>query len=349
MGADVSELHSVMRGAVRRGEPLSRHTTVRVGGPAAVFAEPESESDVAAAVQWAQARDLPWRVIGLGSNLLCPDEGFGGLVIDLRRACAEVCWQGTQVEAGAGVHLAPLIAEAARRGLSGLEGVAGVPGTVGGALAMNAGTAAGDFGAVVRRVRVLRPDGAIVSIPGAEMRFGYRWSRLPEEDLVALGTVLELRPAEPEAVQRDLRAKAVRRRNTQPIEVPNSGSIWQNPEGDYAGRLIEAAGCKGLRRGDAQVSPKHANFIVNLGRARAADVLGLMAVVRGRVQGGFGVRLRPELRWLLGPDDLERRLQMIGEADDGPPPARGGDEATGGGLGGGTGEAPAQRSTGGPP
>jgi UDP-N-acetylmuramate dehydrogenase len=304
----VTDLGAVLRGRVRRAEPLALHTTLRIGGPAAWYAEPEEEREVAAALAWAEARGLPWRVIGLGSNLLCPDEGFAGVVLDLRAACAGVRWDGTLLEVGAGVHLAPLVQEAARRGLSGLEGLAGVPGTVGGALAMNAGTAAGEMAAVVRQVRVLAPDGRVRTLTAEEMRFGYRSSRLQAEPLVALAAVLQLRPADPEAVRRDLAQKALRRRQTQPLELPNAGSVWRNPPGDFAGRLVEAAGCKGLRRGDAQVSPKHANFIVNLGGARAEEVIALMAEVRRRVRQRFGVCLEPELRWLLGQDDLERRL-----------------------------------------
>ena len=310
-GQPAGELHSVMRGVVRRDEPLRRHTTIRIGGPAALYAVPDAEADVVVALQWACARGMPWRVLGLGSNLLCPDAGFAGLALSLERACGGIRFEGTTVEVGAGVHLAPLIQAAAARGLSGLEGVAGVPGTVGGAVAMNAGTASGEMGAAVRSVRALTADGRILEIPAAQMRFGYRRSRLQEEGLLALGAVLELRPTDAEAVRRDLRARAVRRRTTQPLELPNSGSIWRNPVGDFAGRLIEAAGCKGRRRGDAQVSPKHANFIVNLGRARAADVIGLMAEVRAEVEARFGTRLEPELCWLLGREAL---LQMLDDA-----------------------------------
>ena len=309
---EVAGLQGVMAGRMTRQEPLAPHTTLRVGGPAAVFAEPAAEADVIAALAWAREAGLPWRVIGLGSNLLCPDEGFAGLVLDLRRACATVAWDGSRVTAGAGAHLAPLIAEAARRGLSGLEGVAGVPGTVGGGLTMNAGTAAGDFGAVVVSVRALTPDGAVLEIPAGEMRFAYRWSRIPADGLIALGAVLELRAADPEEVRRDLARRAAARRASQPLELPNAGSIWRNPPGDHAGRLIEAAGGKGLRRGDAEVSTKHANFIVNRGQARATDVIALMAEVRAAVEAGAGVRLRPELRWLPGQADLEARLQAGG-------------------------------------
>lgn len=302
-----------MRGTVLEQEPLARHTTLRVGGPARLLAVPESESDLAAALRWASARGIPWRVIGLGSNLLCPDEGFGGLILDLSRACRQVAFEGTRLTAGAGVHLAPLVRAAASRGLAGLEGVAGVPGTVGGALTMNAGTAAGETAALVTAVRVMRPDGDVLDLGREEMAFSYRHSRLQEEPWVALGAVLQLAPGDPEVLRRDLAARAVRRRQTQPLELPNAGSIWRNPEGDYAGRLVEAVGCRGLRVGDAQVSPRHGNFIVNVGGARAAEVLALMRLVRGRVAETAGVLLHPELRWLTGQSDLMALL------DRGPP------------------------------
>jgi UDP-N-acetylmuramate dehydrogenase len=316
-------LHSVMRGTVRVGEPLARHTTIRVGGPAGIFAVPETRDDLRRALAWAEAEALPWRVIGLGSNLLCPDGGFAGLVLSLEAACGGWRFDGERVVAGAGAHLAPLLAEAARRGLRGLEGLAGVPGTVGGALAMNAGTPAGEMADVVEAVWVVAPGGELQCWSRAEMRFGYRRSRLQEEPGVAVAAALRLRPADGDALRRELRAGARRRRETQPLELPSAGSIWQNPPGEHAGRLVEAAGCKGWRRGDAQVSPKHANFIVNLGRASARDVLALMAEVRAAVAARFGVRLHPEIRWLPGQDDLEALLGAGARSDAGVGPGAG--------------------------
>ncbi len=305
---DLEGLHSVMRGVTRLGEPLVSHTTLRVGGPAEVYAVPASEADLRAALAWAHRTARPWRVIGLGSNLLCPDAGYMGLVLSLEQACAAWRLDGNRLWAGGGVHLAPLVARTARLGLSGLEAVAGVPGTVGGALAMNAGTPKGEMADVVRWVRVLLPDGRICRWSRAEMRFGYRTSRLQEEDGIALDAELQLRHADASDLLRDLRDRAAQRRRTQPLELPNAGSIWRNPPGDYAGRLVEAAACRGIRRGDAQVSPKHGNFIVNLGRATAGDVIALMAEVRAEVERRFGVRLHAEIRWLLGQEALEALL-----------------------------------------
>jgi UDP-N-acetylmuramate dehydrogenase len=308
------DLHTVIRGSVSRNEPLSRHTTLRIGGPADWFVQPLDEADLSETFQWADRRGLAAYCLGLGSNLLVPDEGVRGVVTTLGPACVWVRFDGPRVAVGAGYPVMRLLNEAAERGLTGLEGVSGVPGTVGGALAMNAGTPAGDMGQVTRSVRVLLPGGRIATWSREDLGFGYRRSRLQQERAVALEALLELRPGDPAAIRQAIADNAVRRRQTQPIELPNAGSVWTNPAGDHAGRLVEAAGCKGWRVGDAQVSPKHANFIVNLGRARAADVITLMARVRRAVAERFGVRLEPELRWLHGQRELEALLTRA-EAD----------------------------------
>ncbi len=295
-------------GQLRRDEPLAAHTTLRIGGPAAWFAQPADEPALVAAVAWARTTGLPFWCIGNGSNLLVPDEGVSGCVITTGSACRWVRWEEDGVEAGAGYPVQRLLNEAGRHGLSGLEGLSGVPGTVGGALVMNAGTAAGETSAVVVSARVLLPSGAVVEWGPADLAFGYRSSRLQEPGHVVLSARLRLKAGDPAAIRRDLAARARRRRDTQPLELPSAGSIWTNPPGDHAGRLVEAAGCKGLRVADAMVSPKHANFIVNAGAARAADVLELMRIVRARVRERFTIVLEPEIRWMLGPEDFRRRL-----------------------------------------
>ena len=312
-----SDLHSVIRGSVRRDEPLSRHTTLRIGGPADLFARPADEEDLREAAGWARGRGLAVHSLGLGSNLLVPDDGVRGLVLSLSPACVWVRFDGRLVEAGAGYPVMRLLNDAAERGLSGIEGLAGVPGTVGGAVAMNAGSPLGDTASILRRARVLLPDGQVAVWSRHDLQFGYRSSRLQREGVVVLAAEFELTPADPESIRRAVAENAVRRRQTQPIELPNAGSIWVNPAGDHAGRLIEAAGCKGWRVGDAQVSPKHANFIVNLGRARAVDVIALMARVRRAVGDAHGVRLEPELRWLLGQRELEALLDRAAAEPEG--------------------------------
>lgn len=252
-----------------------------------------------ASIRFARERGLPLNVIGRGSNLIVPDEGVRGLVVNITRATSRVRFQGPDVEVGAGFPLPRLVRMAARRGLGGLESLAGVPGTVGGGLYMNAGASGQAIGDVTEEVRAVRPDGELVVLGRADMRFGYRSSRLQAGDLIALSVRLRLYPGERAAIEAAVHKGMARRGETQPLDYPNAGSIFRNPPGDHAGRLIEAAGCKGMRVGDAQVSPRHANFIVNLGQASAVDVLRLMAIVYRHVREVFGIALEPEVR-LLG-------------------------------------------------
>lgn len=315
----MTDPHRVMRGALWENRPLAPLTTLRIGGPVRWFAVPEDEDDVRAILAWAAREELPWRPIGLGSNLLCPDAGYSGLIVSLDRARSDAVFEGTRLLVGAGAHLSRVVAQAARRGLTGLEALAGVPGSVGGALAMNAGTAQGQIASLVRSVRVLRPTGAIENWSADDLQFGYRTCRLQTEGVIALSAELQLAAADPAAIQRDLRARLDRRRRTQPLQWPNAGSIWRNPPGEYAARLIESAGCKGWREGDAEIAALHANFIVNRGCATAEQVMALMARTRRTVERRFGVRLDPEIRWLLGPEALEAYLDRFekGVGDDG--------------------------------
>ena len=304
----MTDPHRVMRGKLQDSRPLAPLTTLRIGGPARWYGIPEDEDDLRAILAWATEEAVPWRPIGLGSNLLCPDEGYDGLILSLERARADVVFEGTRLWVGAGAHLSRVLALAARRGVTGLEALAGVPGSVGGALAMNAGTAQGQIASVVQAVRVLLPTGAVESWSAEDLQFGYRTCRLQTDAVIALSAELQLSAGDPAAIQRDLRARLDRRRRTQPLQWPNAGSIWRNPPGDYAARLIESAGCKGWREGDAEIAPLHANFIVNRGCATADQVLALMARTRCMVRRRTGVRLDPEIRWLLGPEALEARL-----------------------------------------
>lgn len=303
-------LHSMLRGSATRNEPLWRHTTLRVGGPAALYVVPADLDDLVAAIGWLRGEGVPWRVIGLGSNLLVPDRGFEGAVVSLARAANWVRYEGTRVEVGAGYPLARLVQETAKRGLAGTLGLAGIPGSVGGALAMNAGTPRGEMSDILRAVRYLTPEGRVEERSPRELGYGYRRSDFldPARGLVALAATLELTPEPADRLIADLREYLARRNAAQPVELPNTGSVWTNPPGTHAGRLIEEAGLKGERRGDAQISPKHANFIVNLGHARMDDVIGLMATARAAVLDRSGITLQPEVRWLEGQEVLERLL-----------------------------------------
>ena len=299
----VEEIQRLVRGVVRAGEPLARYTSLRIGGPADLWVEPASEADLITLLRWARSQGLPVTALGGGSNVLVPDEGLRGLVV--RVGFDHIRWGspegdgGCRVVAGAGTPLARLIHEAAHRGCSGLEPCAGIPGTVGGAVVMNAGTRYGYIGDVVEWLRVVDGEGRVQTWSREQCGFGYRTSRLQQEPVTVVEAQLVLRPGQREQILTTLRQHTAYRQRTQPLRYPNVGSVFKNPPGDSAGRLIEACGLKGLRRGGAQIAQQHANFIINLGGAQAADVLALMATAWRCVRDRFGVILEPEVR-LLG-------------------------------------------------
>jgi UDP-N-acetylmuramate dehydrogenase len=282
------------RGETAEEAPLSAHTTWRIGGPAELLATPVDAADLAAAIRWALAARVPWRVLGNGSNLLVRDEGVRGMVLRIRKTLDQVSFDGPRARAGAGAALPAVANLAAARGLAGIEFAAGIPGTLGGALVMNAGWHESEISAVVETVEYLDPAGPVRTLTASECGFGYRHSALRGRGGVILSAALLLRPDDPSAVKARLEKFASSRKANQPTEMPSCGSVFLKPKGDYAGRLIEAAGLKGFRVGDAQVSPKHANFIVNLGHATACDVLSLVERIESEVEARFGVRLERE-------------------------------------------------------
>lgn len=278
-------------GSLLPEEPLAAHTTWGIGGPAELVARPRDRNDLVLAIQWASARGVPWRVLGNGSNLLVSDEGVRGLVLPIRRCLDETICDATLLAAGAGAFLPTVANLAASRGLAGLEFAAGIPGTVGGALIMNAGWHEHEIGLVVVSVDVLDEFGGVRSIERADCGFGYRRSALRGRREVVLGTTLSLRQDDPAEVRERLRSYAASRKAHQPTELPSCGSVFLKPEGDFAGRLIDEAGLKGLRVGAIEVSSKHANFFVNRGGGTAAEVLELVERVEEEVERRFGVRL----------------------------------------------------------
>lgn len=287
---------------LREGEPLWRHTTFRIGGPAEFFVTVESPAELSALLSVVGEESLPLRVLGNGSNLLVADEGVSGVVAVLGGDLARRRLGGDRVVAGGGHSLSRLAVECARRGLGGLEFACAIPGTVGAALVINAGAHGGDLSRVVTAARVVWPDGREEVLEPAALGLDYRTSGLLDTGAIVTEVEMRLAPADPDVLMQRVRQYLEHRRATQPTGVPNAGSIFKNPPGDSAGRLIDQAGCKGWRQGDAQVSPRHANFIVNLGHATASDVLVLARRVRDQVQDRFAVRLEPEVRlWGLGP------------------------------------------------
>ena len=282
-----------------RDEPLSRHTYMRIGGPARFFATPASLDELDRLVEWARRAGLPLRMLGGGSNVLVSDAGVDALVISLRRACGELRFAGERVAVGAGVMLPALARAAAEHDLGGLEFAIGIPGALGGALQTNAGIGDGRcIGPLVEAVDVLDPTtGHRRTLDRAQLTFEYRTSSLRGSGLVVLEARLRLEPRPRAEVEAEMRRLLEARQRSQPTAEPNAGSMFRNPAGDYAGRLIEAAGCKGLAAGAASVSTLHANFIVHDGSASSADVLAVMSEVQRRVLGQFGVWLTPEVEW----------------------------------------------------
>jgi UDP-N-acetylmuramate dehydrogenase len=282
------------RGELLSEEPLAPYTTWRIGGPAELLAIPADRDDLLAAVAWARARGQAWRILGNGSNLLVRDGGVRGLVVRLKRVLDHFRVDGAIVTAGAGASFPALANMAARHGLAGLEFAAGIPGTVGGAIVMNAGWHEFETGTLVSSVEVLEADGSVVAYGLDACRFGYRASAFRGAGRVVLGAGFRLTPDDPEAIQARLDGFAASRKANQPTEVPSCGSVFLKPEGDFAGRLIESAGLKGRRIGDVQVSPKHANFFVNLGHGTAKDALAVVELVEAEVFKASGVRLTRE-------------------------------------------------------
>ena len=296
------------KGELFSNEPMSRHTSFGIGGPADILAYPVDREDLKALLQTIKDRKLPYYLLGSGTNLLVRDGGVRGVVISLRRLNAVKTEReyrsigGTYVvlSAEAGAPLTKLLSAAVEEGLTGLEFAAGIPGTVGGAVCMNAGTALGEIGGVIESVTLVSPEGDMVARTREEMGFRYRTSSVPEGHLV-LDARVALRRDEKEKVKVRVTELLMTRMERQPQGFRNAGSIFKNPHEESAGKLIESAGLKGRTVGGAKVSDKHANFIVTSGDAKAADVLALMDIVKQTVLDVHGVRLEPEIK-ILGED-----------------------------------------------
>ena len=281
-------------------EPMSRRTTFRLGGPADIFFLPESPEQVVSAIEAAKAAGTPWLVVGNGSNLLVRDGGIRGLVIGLGEGMAAIARTEHVITAWAGASLKRVSAYAQASGLSGLEFASGIPGSLGGGCAMNAGAYGGQLSDVLVDARVLL-DGVVRTLTVEEMQMGYRTSLPLRRGGIVISARFALTPDDPEALAARMRELNARRRDKQPLNYPSAGSTFKRPEGYFAGALIEQAGLKGKRVGGAQVSEKHAGFIVNTGGATAADILTLIGTVQDEVADRFGVRLETEVR-ILGED-----------------------------------------------
>ncbi len=279
---------------VKPNEPLAPYTHLRLGGPAEMLVQPRSGEELAAVVRRCAEKQIPLRVLGGGCNLLVRDEGVRGAVLRLSApAFTEVAVDGRRVRAGAGVVLSSLISQAARHALGGLETLIGIPGTVGGALRHNAGDRAGEIGQYVRKVEVLDERGTLQVREHDELRFAYRWSNL--DDPVLLAAEFELEADDPDAIVKRMRRAWIQRKASQPPSYQAAGRAFRDPRGLSAAALIEQAGLTGTRVGGAEVSERHANYILVQSGAAARDVLRLIDLVRSRVQERFHVELELEI------------------------------------------------------
>ena len=291
--ADLRAAVAGLRGTVSFQASLRDYTSFKIGGPADVLVEPADIEDVCLVVQQARARKVPFFVLG-GTNLLVRDGGIRGIVISLARLRRIEEEPGFILYAEGGVGMPTLIGYAVRHSLAGLEWAAGIPGTVAGCVVMNAGTKLGEMKNSIKAVRMVNMNGQTVDIPAAQMKFEYRRALLPRG--IVVGVWVQLRHGVRSEIERMVKDYLRYRRDTQPLALPSAGCVFKNPSSDSAGRLIEAAGLKGTRVGDAEVSTKHGNFIVNRGRACAADVIALIAKVRSAIRRRTGVRLDLELK-----------------------------------------------------
>ena len=298
----ISDIHSALPGLeLHENEPMSAHCSFRIGGPARLMACPASGAEAAALLRLLREADAPVELMGKGTNLLVADEGLDAVVVRLGETIsgAELL-PGDRVRAGAGISLAKLAVFAAEAGLSGLEFAHGIPGSLGGAVFMNAGAYGGEMKDVLESAELALPDGTLREVPAEELELSYRHSALEGSGALVTAATVKLTPAEPEAIRARMRELMEKRRASQPLDMPSAGSTFKRPVGGYAAALIDQAGLKGFAIGGAQVSEKHAGFVVNRGGATFDDVLRLMAHIEKTVFEKSGIRLEPEVRILKG-------------------------------------------------
>lgn len=279
-------------------EPMSEHTTFKIGGPADLFVTPDDADEIAEVLEACRAAEVPYFVLGCGSDLLVSDEGYRGVIISLTEGLVGVTVDGKEMSCQAGVGLREASEMACELGLSGLEFACGIPGSIGGACFMNAGAYGGCMADVLKSVRVLLADGSVDTLGVDELNLGYRKSRIADEGMVVLSATFALKKGEPEEIRATMDDLTRQREEKQPLELPSAGSTFKRPEGYFAGKLITDAGLKGWQSGGAAVSKKHAGFVVNVGDATAADVHAVIEHVQDEVERQFGVRLQPEVRFL---------------------------------------------------
>lgn len=283
------------KGALVLGEPLCNHTTFRVGGKADAFLSVRNEEQLKKAIILCKEYEVPFLILGNGSNLLVSDAGYRGMVILVGKDMADILVDGNRITAAAGATLGSVSQTAAKNSLGGMEFASGIPGTIGGAVVMNAGAYDGEMKMVVEEVRVMSQEGDIFTLTNEELDFSYRNSRVKREKLIVLSVTLLLNPNNRETIYKKMNDFAARRREKQPLEYPSAGSTFKRPEGMFAGKLIMDAGLRGYSVGDAQVSEKHCGFVINKGKASAKEIHRLIYDVQEKVKESFGVTLEPEV------------------------------------------------------
>lgn len=279
-------------------EPMNRHTTFRVGGEAECFITIQREEELVKLIPYLNQIEQDYFILGNGSNLLVGDKGYRGIVLKLDGPMEEICTDGTRITAKAGALLSKVAVTAKENGLTGLEFAAGIPGSIGGGVVMNAGAYDGEMEQVVEAVRVIDRDGQIATLDHDTMEFGYRTSIIKNRPFIVLEVVLQLAEGVPEQIGAKMEELSELRRSKQPLEYASAGSTFKRPEGYYAGKLIMDAGMRGYRIGGAQVSDKHCGFIINTGKATAADIREVIEEVQERVKERFHVALEPEVVYL---------------------------------------------------
>ena len=297
----LKELQKRVGNIVRVDEPLSRHTSLSIGGPAGYFLELRNIEELTNIIEFSQKGNLDFFILGEGTNVLFSDEGFSGLVIQLKGEFEKFFIKGEEVTAGAGVKLNNLVEKLAKRGLAGLEFASGIPGSLGGAIVTNAGTRMGSVGDVMREIKIFS-DGKVKTLKREETSFSYRHCELPHKAII-LEVKLGLKNGKKSDIINKIKESLKERKRNQPISALNAGCVFRNPENCEAGKLIETAGLKGASFGDAEVSKKHANFIINCGRAKAKDAYNLIEKIRETVKEKFDI-------------DLELELRVVGEMDE---------------------------------
>ncbi|MCZ8511235.1 UDP-N-acetylmuramate dehydrogenase [Paenibacillus filicis] len=291
----ISELKSGAYGEIRLNEPLAPYTTWKIGGPADLLIIPDTKEQLAETVRLLNRHQTPWFALGRGSNLLVTDKGIRGAVIKLGESLETLRFEGEKAIAGGAYSLIKLSVMAGKEGLTGFEFAGGIPGTVGGAVYMNAGAHGSDVSRILQQAEVLLPTGELVLLQKDDLEYGYRHSKLHRQPAIVTEAVFQLKYGDRKEIIGTTAAYKERRLRTQPLQLACAGSVFRNPEGTFAAKLIEEAGLKGHKVGGAEVSPLHANFIVNTGQASALDVLTLIEQVKDAVDSRFGVKLVPEV------------------------------------------------------